>query len=1258
MTPRSPCSRPALGLTRLDDRIAPSSGLPDLTGWPTPPTNPALPAAFAPFAPPTDALATPTAAGPAFGEWTKSAGPDQTLAVTGAGFSTFAGADSGKDSEFLAFGQTAAGNGSLRPSAVRRLDGPTAAVTLAPELPAGSVYLLWARTPAGTSRPAVVNKAEAWWVGPDQARPGQTTSVYGRNLVAPGGTSSYLYAEPAAGGAGFWLPVASANPYKLDVMVPATLATGDYRLWAHNGQGGKYGWADPLTLRVVAPWVRTGVVFNVRTYGAVGDGVTDDQAAIFAATQAAQASPGSTVYFPAGAYLVNAGFRTPAGVDWAGDGMSQSRIKVGPGFDKLNAPPGQEERYYSLLFGSGSQFEVRDLTLDGGGSLNGFLQGTLTYLRGSSDFRFTRTRLVADTPNALTGTQTYSPMDAHATNHAFLTGCEFVTSGGVFLGSSRQMFLDGNTFLGLDDCNELVTSWGGVGMSVTNNRAEDFDRTRPDGWAQGRFFVTQGHWGPVQNVYLGGNRTEDFSVRRLAWNTNTGEQILLENGYHPYRGLAAAATATTATLPGLTAAAALDSGNTVLVNVIDGRGLGQTRAVVGFDPATGTVTLDRPWGVVPDATSRLTVGAVVDRVAVVGNTLDGKREDVLDPTFQSASTGVSVWGDTRDLVVTGNTITDVMSGVGLWASQFGTAAAYIFNTNYFSQVTKNMIGRDRGGVYQQGQNWDRWTGTPPSADGRHFLGNVFAGNTFTDLRASAYGDLSSLGGRSIDLTVFEGNRATNLSQAFQFDRADGPNLPTGANQFNFVARGNTFDRGTAPDPLPAVGVNTGIGLPALSDNTFVGFPALATGPLPVIEAAGRVVRLAGAGAAAVPVQNAGTAGLTLTATTDAGWLTAVPPPGMVAAGATAAVQVTTNPAGLAPGVYTGTVTVAAAVAGPLFTTQTPTDPSATDGQPYELGTRVRAGGGRATALRFYKAVGETGPHTVRLWAADGTLLASAAVGGEAASGWQTVPLPTPVSLAAGAEYVVSVNVNSHYPYSPQAALGGVSSGSLTLVSGAFGLPGQFPTGTFGSVYFQDLVAEASTERRFTVRLSVAPAVAGVAVNDGAAQRSRVTKLSVTFNGAVTLAAGAFTASRVATAAGPLGTPQALPVGQLLVSLRPGTTATYDLTFTGGGLVESGSLADGVWVLTVNAAAVTAAAGGVAMAADAATPAAGAGRIHRLFGDANGDGVVNGTDLFLFRQAFGTAAGQPAYSLAFDFDGDGVVNGADLFQFRTRYGVSL
>src|SRR5689334_12330253 len=73
----------------------------------------------------------------------------------------------------------------------------------------------------------------------------------------------------------------------------------------------------------------------------------------------------------------------------------------------------------------------------------------------------------------------------------------------------------------------------------------------------------------------------------------------------------------------------------------------------------------------------------------------------------------------------------------------------------------------------------------------------------------------------------------------------------------------------------------------------------------------------------------------------------------------------------------------------LFTTQTPAIGSASDGVPYELGMKFQVSrSGQITALRYWKAAGDSGLHVGRLWSAAGALMGSVTFSGETASGWQ------------------------------------------------------------------------------------------------------------------------------------------------------------------------------------------------------------------------------------------------------------------------------
>lgn len=83
-------------------------------------------------------------------------------------------------------------------------------------------------------------------------------------------------------------------------------------------------------------------VFNVKSYGAVGDGVTADDAAIAAARDAAIAAGGGVVFFPPGQYRMTATFNVNAatGVVFRGAGRRVSFIRPEVGVDFITLTGG------------------------------------------------------------------------------------------------------------------------------------------------------------------------------------------------------------------------------------------------------------------------------------------------------------------------------------------------------------------------------------------------------------------------------------------------------------------------------------------------------------------------------------------------------------------------------------------------------------------------------------------------------------------------------------------------------------------------------------------------------------------------------------------------------------------------------------------------------------------------------------------------------------------------------------------------------
>src|SRR5690348_3599338 len=71
----------------------------------------------------------------------------------------------------------------------------------------------------------------------------------------------------------------------------------------------------------------SGFFYNVKQFGAVGDGSTDDTTAITEAIAAASSAGGRPVYFPNGTYICTA-FNCPTKVTLQGDGPWASIIKL------------------------------------------------------------------------------------------------------------------------------------------------------------------------------------------------------------------------------------------------------------------------------------------------------------------------------------------------------------------------------------------------------------------------------------------------------------------------------------------------------------------------------------------------------------------------------------------------------------------------------------------------------------------------------------------------------------------------------------------------------------------------------------------------------------------------------------------------------------------------------------------------------------------------------------------------------------------
>jgi len=132
------------------------------------------------------------------------------------------------------------------------------------------------------------------------------------------------------------------------------------------------------------------MIFNVQNFGAKGDGITDDTAAIQSAIDAAAAAGGGQVYIPTGTYIVSGGEEPSDGclmlksnVYLYGDGMGATTVKVADGSDTkitgvIRSAYGEQTH----------DFGVSNLTIDGNrdsttGKIDGWFNG---YIPGEAGY--------------------------------------------------------------------------------------------------------------------------------------------------------------------------------------------------------------------------------------------------------------------------------------------------------------------------------------------------------------------------------------------------------------------------------------------------------------------------------------------------------------------------------------------------------------------------------------------------------------------------------------------------------------------------------------------------------------------------------------------------------------------------------------------------------------------------------------------------------------------------------------------------------
>ncbi len=708
-----------------------SSGvtLPPPTEWAAPTGAPTAPGNPFPLA-----LAAPSKAidpsAPVISGWNDTAKPNESFSLSGIRFTMRASADAGSDTTVWLWADTPDG-GVLTQAAIWKVSESSLTAVVPNYIPFGT-YLVWVENRAGASAPICLNRATPTWLGPlgKTVAPGGIKRIFGKNLsTGHSTTTSYVYFQPAAGGALTPVPVTSVEPYAVEFVVPASTSTGDYKVYLHNGHGGRYGWGTPLDLTVATPWVRGSAEIAVPPSGG------DDTAALQHAIDTQHdLTTGGTVSLAPGTYMLSRQLNI----------LSNVRL-VGASKDTTTIALRLSEKDDTGIMILGAHTVLENLTLhqaqSGGQPKYGPIK---TNFPGPyDDLQLVNIRVSAD-PKTAGGS-----IDVRATRGE-VVGCEFSR---LLKTSGSDIWVHNNTFHGgpyggpnvdeteaatYTDGNNLVlernyvqTDWP-VGPNDSRNyldfvAANDLQYRV---WAK-RLFYTVPQYGSVERSYIGWNTTTDVAV-----DDNRGEMILFHGARSKWYAQVSSASGTTLTIrtDGLVdnqvrgvdgVGAATSVPNNLVYGLLDhqgyvvivgGTGVGQARQVVSHTATT--ITVDSPWRIQPAADSKIVLTFLSRNHIVYKNDLNAFP--ISYKLTYSASNGVDFDGNNWESVAEGNTSRRTYSADLIGGSATGPS--------YWNELRDEQAYD----TYHLGLHFVAWpSGTNSDVLGPVLLGTMVHGGTVT-----------------------------------------------------------------------------------------------------------------------------------------------------------------------------------------------------------------------------------------------------------------------------------------------------------------------------------------------------------------------------------------------------------------------------------------------------------------------------------------------------------------------------------------------
>ena len=564
-------------------------------------------------------------------------------------------------------------------------------------------YIGFVKTNVGISKPFYINTPEIDWISEPEICKGQTVRIFGKNFLNPK-TGKYdgakLYVCSTDGEQTLEAEIKTATEYTVDFIVPNGVTEGKHYIVKYNNGASEYGlmsldsseavpcvtdfqmqelksmygvevaWASNLNLKDS---------FNIKKFGATGDGISDDLMALKKALEEADANGGGIVYLPEGEYNITSleeALEIPDKVIISGDGKDKTIINT------------NKRIYFGKNYGGITRLTIKSDAVrpadDTARYIFGYV-GSLLYAN-NPNISFFAKDIDIDIADG-------SAFASYGAKHIVFEGCKIdITHAGPVIGFHDRNIKFKTRFVGNEIKNTQRPmimfgdySWISDNKFVGDNCGENGEK------ADGKV-VTMEHritdmWG--DKLYFAYNDISGtIGDIREEYDDNSGEGICNQiPGQIAISSVVGASGNTLETSLDLDAMLKGESGENgkrligAKVVILSGDGIGQIRKITGTDAKK--LQMESEWDIVPEKNDTFMIDCgIAEENIIVNNNI----------TAQTRKAGIMMFMKSANCIISGNTLTN--SG-GIWFGSAQNASQTRTGMSYFNYVEDNILS---GGV--------------------------------------------------------------------------------------------------------------------------------------------------------------------------------------------------------------------------------------------------------------------------------------------------------------------------------------------------------------------------------------------------------------------------------------------------------------------------------------------------------------------------------------------------------------------------------